>query len=179
LQGTLVVIGSPNLLLNDALRDDRTARFVYRQVVQGAATIAFDEAHHSYVPPNATAAPASLNQLLLTTAAGRALIYVAAVTFVFVLLNGRRLGPAVVARGPTETRRTMYEHVQMLANLYRRADQFPVLRAALARHYSRLLARRAVGTPGAAALSEALARMETARSEPELLAALAAAEREQ
>ncbi len=168
-QGWLIVIASPEPLLNQALRDDDAARFVYRTLLSSPATLAFDEAHHSFSPPNARAAPATVNQLLLSTAPGRAVVFAAVVTFLFVALTGRRLGPALVARGPRETRRTMYEHVQMLANLYRRAGQFGVVRSAFARHYRRSLARG-----GSASAADAVARIETARNESELIAALAA-----
>ena len=40
----------------------------------------------------------------------------------------------IPAWSPPEIRRTMYEHVQMLANLYRRAGQFSTVRAAFGRH---------------------------------------------
>jgi hypothetical protein len=99
-------------------------------------------------------------------------LYAAALTFAFLLLGGRRLGPPIAARAPSTMRRTMYEHVQMLASLYRRAGQLDVLRASFARHYARHLAHAA--TPGAAQAS--VARIEAAHSEAELIAAVAAAD---
>jgi hypothetical protein len=163
-QGTLIVIATPDPLLNHALRNDDTARWVYRNLLQGATTIAVDEAHHSYTPPTANV-PMTFDRLVLTSAAGRALVYACFIVFVFVALTGRRLGPAIGGRGPTETRRTMYEHVQMLANLYRRAGQFSVVRAAFARSVARDVARSSVS-------AEALARVERARNESELIAAV-------
>ena len=38
LNGTLVVIATPQPLLNQWLRDDTTARFVFRQIVESAST---------------------------------------------------------------------------------------------------------------------------------------------
>jgi hypothetical protein len=176
LGGTLLVIATPQPLLNQWLRDDTTARFVYRQVVADASTsaasVAFDEAHHSFAPPEAAGAPVTMEQLLFTTAGGRALIYAVLLAFVFVLLTGRRLGPAVLARGPAETRRTMYEHVQMIANLYRRSGQLDVARSALARQYQRQLTRSGASP---AAATESAARIAGARSEKDLLDAVAAA----
>jgi Domain of unknown function (DUF4350) len=174
-QGTLIVIATPELLLNEALRDDVTARFVYRQFLNGATTFAFDEVHHSFTPPDANS-PVTVNQLLFSTAPGRAVVYAALLTFAFILLNGRRLGPALVGRGPRETRRTMYEHVQMLANLYRRSGQFDVLRASFAHHYQRV-ASRGAGRQ-ASTLAEAVARIETARSDSDLISAVNAAQAE-
>ena len=88
------------------------------------------------------------------------------VAFVYLLLSGLRLGPPVRPRPPTETRRTMYEHVQMLASLYRRAGQLSAARDAFSRHYARLRTR--------SDSSLALRRIETARTESDLIAAVAA-----
>jgi hypothetical protein len=172
-QGSLVVLATPEPLLNEGLRDEQTARFVYRELLSGATTVTFDEAHHSFTPPGATGAPLTLNQLLFSTAAGRAVVYTAALVFLYLLLSGRRLGPAVAARPPNETRRTMYEHVQMLANLYRRAGQFATVRDAFSRHYARRLVRGLRSPEQAGALAAALARIEAARSESDLIAAVA------
>jgi len=171
-QGSLVVIGSPGPLSNAELRDEPTARFVYRQLLSpaGPNDVAFDEVHHSFAP--AASAEPSLNQLLAETAPGRAVIYAALVTFAFLLLRGRRLGPPVAAPGPAVQRRTMAEHVQMLAGLYRRAGQLNLVRAAFARHYAHRLGRPDAPSGARAAL----ARIEQARSEAELIAAVAAAD---
>jgi len=68
----------------------------------------------------------------------------------------------------------MYEHVQMLANLYRRAPaNFVTVRDAYSRHYARRLARGIRSPKQAGALAAALARIETARSESDLIAAVA------
>jgi hypothetical protein len=67
----------------------------------------------------------------------------------------------------------MYEHVQMLANLYRRAGQFQVVRAAFTQHYARLLARGAMGSRRVSNYAEALARVQAARTESELVTAIA------
>jgi hypothetical protein len=179
-QGSLVVIATPQPLTNAALRDPATARFVYREVLSPAIGQPFivDEAHHSFAPRLAGGS-ATVNQLLFETSPGRAVIFAAVLTFVYVLLSGRRLGPALPARPPTETRRTMYEHVQMLANLYRRAGQFAVVRQAFSRQFARSIARGASGSPKrTAALALALTRVEAARTESELVAAVASAQAE-
>ncbi len=162
-QGTLVVLSSPEPLTNAGLSDPDTARFVYRDLVSpmlaAGQNVAVSEV--SRTPGGGVGAPSapSLNELLFATAPGRAVIYAAVLVFVFLLLTGRRLGPPVVPRSAAQSQRTMYEHVQMLADLYRRAGQFAVLRESLARHYS-------PENPTTAA------RIATARTEPELLAAL-------
>jgi hypothetical protein len=64
----------------------------------------------------------------------------------------------------------------MLANLYRRAGQFNALRSAFARHYARRLAHSGAGSPQRVAdLTRALARIEAARSEADLIEAVGAA----
>jgi hypothetical protein len=188
--GWLVVLATPEPLTNAGLTDEQTARFVYREVLvppapgavgaaPGAVAMApgaltFDEAHHSFAPPSV--GPATLNQLLFSTSGGGAIIYTALLVFAYVLLSGRRLGPPIPARPPTATRRTMYEHVQMLANLYRRAGQFSVVRAALGRTVSRRLSGGAGPPRRAAALADALVRIDSARTESALIAAVAAAD---
>jgi hypothetical protein len=173
-QGTLIVIASPQPLTNGGLRDPETARFVLRELLQQPG-IAFDEAHHSYSPPTESQ-PVTLNQLLFDTAPGRAIVYAAGLMFVFLLLAGRRLGPPIAERGAAHTRRTMYEHVQMLAGLYRRAGQLETVRAAFARHYQRVAAHGTLSPTRAAALSEAARQVQQAGSESALVTAVAAAD---
>jgi hypothetical protein len=179
--GTLVVLSTPEPLLNGALRDDAAARFVYRTVVTPALTgpLAVDEAHHSFAPtsPGVADAPASADELLLRTPVGRAILFALVVGFVGLVLTGRRLGPAVPGRTAVQTRRTMYEHVQMLASLYRRGRQFGTVRAGYERHYARTLARGQGGPPARVAqLTAAVDEIAHARSEPELIAAVGRAD---
>jgi hypothetical protein len=175
-QGSLVVFASAEPLLNVGLHDEATARFVYREIVSsaGAGPVVFDEAHHTNAPVGlSNGVPHTVGGLLFDTPPGRAIMYAAFLAFVFLILSDRRLGPPLPVRTPTETRRTMFEHVQMLANLYRRAGQFSVVRGAFARQVARQLAR-GVGSPKRAnALAQALVRIENARSESELISAVA------
>jgi len=174
--GSLVVFATPQPLTNTALNDPAVAAFVYRTVLTDASTIAFDEVHHGYTPPTESQ-PATVDGLLFDTAPGRAVVYVAILTFLFLLLAYRRLGPPLAERGATQMRRTMYEHVQMLASLYRRAGQLDTVRAAFARHYQRVAARSAVAPVRAALLEQSVTEVHNARSEAELIAAVAAADR--
>lgn len=163
-QGSLVLIASPAPLSNGALGQPADARFVFREVIAPSSgrALAFDEVHHSFAP--AAAGTTSIDQLLFDTSPGRAVVYAALLVFAFLALRGRRLGPPVAARSPSETRRTMYEHVQMLAGLYRRSGQLGAAREAFARHYARTLS----GGP------HALRGIQAARTESELIAAVAA-----
>ncbi len=165
-RGSLVVIASPEPLTTAALGREPAARFVYREIIAPSVgrILTFDEVHHSFSP--AAAGTASVNQLLFETPPGRAIVYAALLLFGFLALRGRRLGPPLPARPPAETRRTMYEHVQMLANLYRRAGQLGAARAAFLSHYARLQA----GSDRSAALR----RVEIARTDSDLIAAVAA-----
>jgi hypothetical protein len=168
-QGSLIVIASPALLTNAGLRDDAAARFVFRDIVAPFRDqqVAFDE----YARLPAASGPASLNQLLFQTSGGAAIIYAALLTFAFLLLAGRRLGPAVVAASAADSQRTMYEHVQMLANLYRRAGQLALVRETFSTHYMR--ATRRADSRRTAELAAAVARIQSARTEGELVAAVA------
>ena len=171
-QGKVIVLASADPLSNAGLADERAARFVFREILSSGPSgeVAFDEVHHSSAGAGVTvvAGPPTFNQLLFSTSAGRAVIYVALLTFAFLLLRGRRLGPPLPAQLPGDTQRTMYEHVQMLAGLYRRAGQFRAARDALANHYARVVVRK-----NSAAQAEAVARMRAARTESELIAAVA------
>ncbi len=177
LDGTLIVVASAAPLSNAGLEDEATARFVYREILRDG-NLTFDEAHHSYIPPQNAASRVTMNDLIFGTAVGRAVVYATLLTFAYLLLAGRRLGPPIAERGATELRRTMYEHVQMLANLYRRSGQLSTARAFLVRHYQRQLARGALPPSRADALARAVSRVEQARSEPALISAVNAAEAE-
>jgi hypothetical protein len=173
--GKLIVVASPVPFTNAGLTDDATALFVFRQLVSPLAgqTVAFDE--YQRMPGGAEAGSTSVNQLLFQTPTGLAIVYAALLTFAFLLLAGRRLGPALAVRSAAESQRTMYEHVQMLADLYRRAGQLGVVRSAFSRHYARLLARGGLSTRRHADVAEALSRVEAAHTESELTSAVAAA----
>jgi hypothetical protein len=172
--GKLVVIGSPVPFTNAGLTDDANARFVFRQFVAPLAgrTVAFDD--YQRTPGGADPDSTSVNQLLFQTPTGLAIVYAALLTFAFLFFAGRRLGPALSVRSAAESQRTMYEHVQMLADLYRRAGQLAVVRATFSRHYGRLLARGNVSPARRADFSNALSRVETAQTESELTSAVAA-----
>jgi hypothetical protein len=177
--GELIVIATPEPLLNAGLRDDGAARFVLREILSpdvNHQAVAFDEVHHGFIPIADPGASVTLTDVLFHTAPGQAIVYAAVLLFVYLLLSGRRLGPAVTARAPHETRRTMFEHIQMMANLYRRAGHLDAVRDAFTRHYARLLARVGNGSPGrATALTRALEKIETARSEADLIEAVGVA----
>jgi hypothetical protein len=179
LQGWVVWLTTAEPLSNAGLRDPAAARFVYRHVIAPSTSsggLAFDEIHHGYQPVEAGAEEPSVNQLLFQTAPGQAAVAASVLTFVYLLLAGRRLGPPLPPRRPEEQRRTMFEHVQMLAGLYRRAGQLGTVRSTLSRHYTRAQARGTLSPQADAHLTEALAQIDAARSESELVSSVARAD---
>ncbi|HET7770032.1 MAG TPA: DUF4350 domain-containing protein [Chloroflexota bacterium] len=153
-RGQVVVLSTPLPLSNEGLRDPETARFVYRELVApltrvpGGASVLFDESLHAD-PTGALSPDASLTtrmqRFVFSTPLGWAAVYAGLLVFGYLLLAGRRLGPALRPVRAEGASRTMYEHVQALANLYRRGGQLLALRAHFSRHYRRRVAR-ALGT---------------------------------
>ena len=159
-RGTLVVISSPLPLTNQGLRHADTARFVYRELIApltapsapgaaaGGASVLFDESLHidarGGLSPDASLT-GRVQRFVLRTPLGWAAVYGGLLFFVYLLLSGRRLGPALRPVRAAAVSRTMYEHVQALANLYRRGGQLRALRSHFSRHYRRRIAR-ALGT---------------------------------
>jgi uncharacterized protein DUF4350 len=171
LNGKLIVLATSQPLSNDGLRNDDVARFVYDALnleQLSGHSVGFEEAHHSFAPTS-VGSPVNLNQLMYTTAPGRALLYAGVVVFGWLLLSGRRLGPPLPARGAGQPGRTMFEHVQTLAGLYRRARQLPVARATFSRHYRRLAGQHPE-------MRAVVGSIESARSERELIDAVARAD---
>lgn len=92
--------------------------------------VAFDEFHHGYQTAR------TLNTWLRSTAQGRSLIYVAVVVFLYLLIGGRRYGRPLPLPGTT-ARRAPVEHIQAMANLFRRGGK----RTAILHHYHDRLKR--------------------------------------
>jgi hypothetical protein len=177
--GQVVVVTGVRPFTNAGLRDEDAARFVFR-VVDGAvpagATAVFDESHYLELTP-AGEPVQTFGSLLRETGPGRAALYAVALTFGFLLLAGRRLGPPIPPVGATASGRTMFEQVQALAGLYRRAGQLPALRRHFAARYGRELAAGKLPPAQRAAAEEALGRIEVAPSEAALVGAVGRFER--
>lgn len=190
--GWLVALVTPGPLTNAALRQPGAARFVLEQVLGGPSAsglVAFDEAHYpaSGGPEGLASDAPGLSQLVLRADGGRALVYAALVTFAFLWLAGRRLGPPVPATEASVAGRSMYEHVQALAGLYRRTRQLEDARQGFGHWYRRALTRAAGQVPGtlgngqptaspAERLASAVQQIERATSERELIVAVTRAE---
>lgn len=199
-EGGLVAMGDTRPLSNDGLRNDALARWAHHAIVAPIVArgdvVLFDETHFR-TAPSAGTNPAGFRDLVLASTPGRALLLALGVTLMYLLLGGRRLGPSLPPASPWRTARTMAEQVQAVASLYRRARQLSSLRQHYTRHYRRLVSRAirssltgdatgavgmeellAHGVPArqASALAGALAILEGARSERELLSAVRTAE---
>jgi hypothetical protein len=156
-RGDVVVVTSVLPFTNDGLRDQGAARFVHR-VVFGTArpgsAVAFDETHYGPTWSAGAGQPAQrFDDLLRYTAPGRAVVYVALLTFCYLWLSGRRLGPALAPADPAESSRPLYEQVQALAGLYRRSGQLAYLRSHFQDQYRRILAGGSAAPPGTAGVA--------------------------
>jgi hypothetical protein len=176
--GQVVVVAGALPFTNAGLEDDDTARFVFRlldEALPAGAVAAFDESH--YQEASAAGAPVqTFDDLLRGTAPGRAALYAAFVAFGYLLLAGRRLGPPLPPVVATAPSRTMFEQVQALAGLYRRAGQVDAARRHFAARYARTLATGRFTPDQTAAAQAALSRIETARDEGALTEAVARTE---
>jgi hypothetical protein len=175
-QGTVIALASSLPLTNQGLRDADTARFVYQQVLATApsqASMVFDETYHQL--PQVGVGGFDLEGVLvfaLRTPAGAAILYGCLIVLFYVALAGRRLGPPLPAAQP-EANRTLYEQVQAVAGLYRRARRS----AAVREHFSRRARRMAASALGSVddappEVTAGLASIDAAASEGALATAV-------
>lgn len=197
--GTLVAFATAAPLTNEALRQPETAAFVYETLAEPlgpGAQVAFDEVHYAASTVE-TVQPPSFNRLLADTPLGRAVLYAAVATFLYLWLANRRLGPPLPAASAAALARTMLEHVEALAGLYRRGKHVETAGRHFAQHYRRGLAHslgvdpshlhtaeemraalktHAVSESTADVLARAFATFDLARSETDLARGIAQAE---
>lgn len=123
--GLLVVSGSTWPFLSGGLADGDNARAVLALLrpALGGRTLAFDEYHHGVHPSS------DLLVLVERTWPGRALIFIAVVTLLYLALSGRRLGPPI----PLTVRpaRSSLEYVRSFAGLVRRSGRGEIARRRL------------------------------------------------
>ncbi len=134
--GQVVISTAPFSFSNAGLKEAGNPELVLN-VVAGASEgggIWFDEWHQGRRPPRRQVV--GPGDWLRYTAAGRSLLYIAAVTFVTLVLRGRRLGrPIPVPQAVS--RRAPLEYITAIANLHRRASH----RSAALRGYHHQLKR--------------------------------------
>ena len=134
--GALVVVGSLWPFLAQGLGDADNGRFAIALAAQALGSrreVAFDEYHHGLHPS------ADVLVLIERTWPGRALVFVAAVTFVYLVLSGRPFGSPV----PLDPRppRSSLEYVRGFAGLVRRSGRGEIARRRLRRELHSALAR--------------------------------------
>lgn len=123
--GVFIVAGSLWPFVAGGLADGDNARVVLAlaKPALSGGTIAFDEYHHGVHPTS------DVMVLVERTWAGRALVFAAAVTLLYLLLGGRRLGPPIpLAVRPA---RSSLEYVRGFAGLVRRSGRGEVARRRL------------------------------------------------
>jgi len=153
-RGTLIVVGSLAPFLNQFLGTADNGRFALSLAQSGFDSnraVGFDEYHHGAHPSP------DLFVLLQGTWLGRALLFVGATVFGYLLLSGRRLGPPLPAdpRPP----RSSLEYVRSFAGLVRRSHRDEIARGRLRRELHVGLAA-AYGLDPATPLDSVLARVE-------------------
>ena len=153
--GLAVFVGSLRPFLGDGLGDADNARLVLGLVrpALGGATVAFDEYHHGFHPSS------DVLVLLQQTWPGRALVFLALVVLGYLVLSGRRLGPAV----PLDTRpaRSSLEYIRGFAGLVRRSGHGEIARRRLRADLQHGLAR-AFGLDPATPFDRVLVRVASA-----------------
>jgi hypothetical protein len=150
--GTVLLVGSLAPFLNGTIGEADNARFVLN-LIGAARTVAFDEYHHGVQAEEET------DQLGLVTGTwpGRAMLFAGVVTFAYLLLSGRRLGPAT-ALDPRPPRSSL-DYVRGLAALLRRSGRGEIAQRRLLDELRRGLARR-LGFDARAPLEQVLDALE-------------------
>jgi len=126
-RGLFVFVGSLWPFLGGGLGEADNARVVLALVKPALATtigqIAFDEYHHGLHPSS------DILVLVQRTWPGRALVFAAILTFLYLVLSGRRIGPPV----PLEVRpaRSSLEYIRGFAGLVRRSGRGEIARRRL------------------------------------------------
>ncbi len=131
--GQVFAITALNPFTNAGLKEPGNAALVYNLALAGAGdrrTVAFDEYHHG-VQQQPT-----IGNWLASTRVGWAILYSAAIVFVFLLIGGKRFGTPVPLPEHA-ARRTTAEYIRAMANLKRRAGR----RQAVLAHYKDRLKR--------------------------------------
>ena len=166
-RGALVVVGSVGPFLSGQLSDADNGRFALAlasSAIASGRAVAFDEYHHGFHPTTDALV------LITNTWPGRALLFTGLVLFGYLVLSGRRLGPAI----PLDPRpaRSSLDYIRGFASLVRRSGHGEIarqrfrheLRGDLARElgldpatpFDRVIAAVAASAPGRAAEAKRL-----------------------
>ncbi|MEZ4674984.1 MAG: DUF4350 domain-containing protein [Caldilineaceae bacterium] len=137
--GTVWHLNRHHLFINEQLRDPGQAALflaLLRDVPPGG-TVTFDRYHLVRTVTTATTTVQTLQEWLYYTPYGWALLFALAVTALFLVLQGRRLGPALPDQAEVRPREAA-EYIMAMANLARRARHHAVV----AEHHKRRLKRK-------------------------------------
>jgi len=142
-RGTFYVVASlgPFLAAGLGAADNaRVALAFAHDAVAGGGTVAFDEYHHGSHPST------DVLVLMQNTWPGRALVFASVAGLLYLVLSGRRLGPAV----PLDPRpaRSSLEYIRGFAGLVRRSGRGEIARRRLRRDLRGGLARSLGLDPG-------------------------------
>lgn len=142
-EGTVWHISPRHEPINLFLREPEVARLViaFLRTVPADGTILFDTYHLFGADQSADGEISSVREWLYQSALGRAVIFAALLTLLFLFVQGRRLGPPLPSTTDPK-RREAAEYVEAMAGLHRRSNQ----RDAVAVHHKQRL-KIALGKP--------------------------------
>lgn len=136
--GTLWHLSGHHTLVNAQLRTPAQAALLlaFLRHVKAGGTIRLDTYHLWGPTTNAVTSVQTLQEWFYRTTWGWALLFLLAITALFLLLQGRRLGPPLPSQAEVR-RREAAEYVRAMANLARRARH----RDHIAQHHKQRLKR--------------------------------------
>ena len=133
--GLFIAVGSLWPFLGSGIADAQNGRAILTlaRAALGQGVVAFDEYHHGAHPS------ADVLVLVEQTWPGRALVFIAVLTLLYLFLSGRRLGPPL----PLEVRpaRSSLEYIRGFAGLVRRSGRGEIARRRLRADLQHGLAR--------------------------------------
>jgi hypothetical protein len=134
-RGLFIAVGSLWPFLGSGIGDAQNGRAILTlaRAALGQGIVAFDEYHHGAHPS------ADVLVLVEQTWPGRALVFIAVLTLLYLFLSGRRLGPPL----PLEVRpaRSSLEYIRGFAGLVRRSGRGEIARRRLRADLQHGLAR--------------------------------------
>lgn len=149
--GRVLAWSDVNALRNQLLRQSGAAQLFVRAAaaaVAGGGTVCFDEYHQGYRDVGVWAA---MRRFFSRTGFGRGVVQVVVACLALLLLAGRRFGSPL--RETSQRRRSPLEHVEAVAEAYRRAGALRTTRQLLLTGLERRLGRRVLDADGALPLT--------------------------
>jgi len=128
--GRVFLLSCPYIFTNDGLSHQNNVKFLHNLLsyLPENAKVGFDEYHHGIREGKSGANQTHAGygrppvaRLLLSSSIGWAFTYVVIITFVFLILHGRRLGKPIVTE--ESTKRLSSEYVISMATLYQKGKK--------------------------------------------------------